>query len=176
MQTPKLDGRDRRDIMDQLKALARSYVPEWRWDEEHPDAGMVLAHVYAAMMENPVSKYNRTMYNHFLSFLNLLGTRLLPPAPAEGMVTVEVLPDGGEVYLPQGTVVGTSAYGMNVVETGTNHILFQFDAGKGGALGILPPATSAMLHNLSTLGVSLRSMGRLTARTQSALGNNSRNG
>ena len=45
MQTPKLDGRDRRDIMDQLKALARSYVPEWRWDEEHPDAGMVLAHV-----------------------------------------------------------------------------------------------------------------------------------
>ena len=27
-----------------------------------------------------------------------------------------------------------------------------------GALGILPPATSAMLHNLSTLGVSLRSM------------------
>ena len=27
-----------------------------------------------------------------------------------------------------------------------------------GALGILPPATSAMLHNLSTLGISLRSM------------------
>ena len=27
-----------------------------------------------------------------------------------------------------------------------------------GALGFLPPATSAMLHNLSTLGVSLRSM------------------
>ena len=26
-----------------------------------------------------------------------------------------------------------------------------------GALGILPPATSAMLHNLSTLGISLRS-------------------
>ena len=27
-----------------------------------------------------------------------------------------------------------------------------------GALGVLPPATSAMLHNLSTLGISLRSM------------------
>ena len=27
-----------------------------------------------------------------------------------------------------------------------------------GAFGVLPPATSAMLHNLSTLGVSLRSM------------------
>ena len=30
-----------------------------------------------------------------------------------------------------------------------------------GALGVLPPATSAMLHNLSTLGVSLRSMTNL---------------
>jgi cation transport ATPase len=27
-----------------------------------------------------------------------------------------------------------------------------------GTLGILPPATSALLHNLSTLGISLRSM------------------
>ena len=27
-----------------------------------------------------------------------------------------------------------------------------------GALGILPPATSAILYNLSTLGISLRSM------------------
>ena len=32
-----------------------------------------------------------------------------------------------------------------------------------GALGILPPATSAMLHNLSTLGVSLRSMTNLAS-------------
>ena len=30
-----------------------------------------------------------------------------------------------------------------------------------GAVGVLPPATSAMLHNLSTLGVSLRSMTNL---------------
>ena len=30
-----------------------------------------------------------------------------------------------------------------------------------GAAGVLPPATSAMLHNLSTLGVSLHSMGAL---------------
>ena len=45
-----------------------------------------------------------------------------------------------------------------------------------GVTGFLPPATSATLHNLSTLGVSLRSMGRLTAQTQSARGNNSHNG
>ena len=27
-----------------------------------------------------------------------------------------------------------------------------------GAMGVLPPATSALLHNLSTLGISVRSM------------------
>ena len=35
-----------------------------------------------------------------------------------------------------------------------------------GAAGILPPATSAMLHNLSTLGVSLHSMSALPQKKQ----------
>lgn len=43
--------------------------------------------------------------------------------------------------MAQGTVVGTSAYGINVVETGTDHILFQFDGGSGRALGVLPDVT-----------------------------------
>ena len=45
-----------------------------------------------------------------------------------------------------------------------------------GVAGVLPPATSATLHNLSTLGVSLRSMGRLTAQTQPVQNNNLQNG
>ena len=36
-----------------------------------------------------------------------------------------------------------------------------------GVLGLLPPAASAMLHNLSTLGVSLRSMSSLNSRLPS---------
>ena len=62
------------------------------------------------------------------------------------------------------------------------HSNYRFVIGFNGALialgvaGVLPPATSATLHNLSTLGVSLRSMGRLTAQTQSSRGNNLQNG
>ena len=47
------------------------------------------------------------------------------------------------------------------------HSNYRFVIGFNGALialgvmGILPPATSATLHNLSTLGVSLRSMSPL---------------
>ncbi|OUP63598.1 heavy metal translocating P-type ATPase [Pseudoflavonifractor sp. An176] len=62
------------------------------------------------------------------------------------------------------------------------HSNYRFVIGFNGALialgvaGVLPPATSATLHNLSTLGVSLRSMSRLTAQTQSTQGNNLQNG
>lgn len=46
--------------------------------------------------------------------------------------------------LGQGSVVWTSAYGMSVVKTGTAQIIFQFDMGEGGALGILPDVTGAL--------------------------------
>ncbi|MCI8912766.1 MAG: SpoIID/LytB domain-containing protein [Lawsonibacter sp.] len=42
-----------------------------------------------------------------------------------------------------GSVVGTSAYGMSVVETGTSRVLFQYDNGASGALAILPDVTGA---------------------------------
>ena len=62
------------------------------------------------------------------------------------------------------------------------HSNYRFVIGFNGTLialgvaGVLPPATSATLHNLSTLGVSLRSMGRLTTQTQPVQNNNLQNG
>lgn len=62
------------------------------------------------------------------------------------------------------------------------HSNYRFVIGFNGTLialgvaGVLPPAASATLHNLSTLGVSLRSMSRLTTQTQSTRGNNLQNG
>ncbi len=42
-----------------------------------------------------------------------------------------------------GTVVGTSSYGMSVVQTGTDRILFQYDCGEDGRLAIQPDVTGA---------------------------------
>lgn len=106
---PKLDDRDRKDILEQIWRLAAGYTPEWRWDSRQPDAGAVLAHIYAEQMENTISKYNRSLRNHYRSFLNLLGTRLMPPAPAKGMVSVGVTPGSGGVYIPKGTAVYAAA-------------------------------------------------------------------
>ena len=54
----------------------------------------------------------------------------------------------------------------NEKNSGANPLQFVFRMVQGaliglGAAGVLPPATSAMLHNLSTLGVSLHSMSAL---------------
>lgn len=43
--------------------------------------------------------------------------------------------------LGEGEVAGTSAYGFTVVETGTAHVLFQYDDSSGGAFGIMPDVT-----------------------------------
>lgn len=50
---------------------------------------------------------------------------------------------GAVAELGQGEVVGTSSYGLNVVATGTNRILFQFDGGAGTALAVAPDVTDA---------------------------------
>ena len=34
----RIDGRTRRNILDQIRKLAASYVPEWQFDEENPDS------------------------------------------------------------------------------------------------------------------------------------------
>lgn len=119
MDMPKLDDRDRRDILEQLRTLAASYVHEWRWDDARPDAGVVLANIFARQMENTVSKYNRSLHNHYLALLNLLGTRLMPPSPAEGMVSVGVIPGSAGVYIPRGTAVYAAA------ETQTGRVFYE---------------------------------------------------
>ena len=43
--------------------------------------------------------------------------------------------------LGEGEVVGTSAYAVTVIQTGTDRVLFQFDGGEDLALGIMPDVT-----------------------------------
>lgn len=51
--------------------------------------------------------------------------------------------EDAERYGERGDVVGTSSYGLTVVETGTDHILFQYDQGSDTKLAIQPGADGA---------------------------------
>lgn len=55
-----------------------------------------------------------------------------------------------------GSVCWTSSYGMNVVKTGTNQILFQYDCGESGRLAIQPDVTGLAETRTWFLGYKYR--------------------
>lgn len=60
-----------------------------------------------------------------------------------GAYTTKEEAESALASLGSGEVKGTSSYGVNVVITGTNKILFQFDGGASQCLGIMPDVTGA---------------------------------
>ena len=44
------------DIRELIRKLARSYVPEWVFDEEDPDAGSVIGLIFAHQMSENIRR------------------------------------------------------------------------------------------------------------------------
>ncbi len=84
MLSPRIDDRSEKDILAAIERLARAYVPGWRFDLEHPDAGSALAQLFAEMFAQSVERLNGVPERNFIMFLNMLGARLQPALPAEG--------------------------------------------------------------------------------------------
>ena len=68
----RIDGRTRRNILDQIRKLAASYVPEWQFDEENPDIGSVLALLYADQMQENLNRYNTILERYYVELMNML--------------------------------------------------------------------------------------------------------
>lgn len=118
---PKLDKRNSEDLLKEVSALAKQYTPEWNFDENSSDFGVVFAKTFCKMMEGTLNRYNKTVYNYYLTFLNMLGTKLRPSSPASGMVVVKASP-GTEngVYIEKGARLFAPADtedGMVIYET-----------------------------------------------------------
>ncbi|MEG1869936.1 MAG: hypothetical protein RR205_03715, partial [Oscillospiraceae bacterium] len=109
MKLPILDNRGSQDILNDVKSLAKSYTPEWDFSEDNPDFGVAISQIYSDMMMQTINLYNRTPYNHFLTFLNLLNAKLLPPDFAQGFITIEVQEGIDGVYIEKGSLVYADA-------------------------------------------------------------------
>ncbi len=90
--TPVLDPRDDKAILEEIRRRARSYTPQWRFDPDDMDAGGALATLFSRMFAQTVDRYNRVLYKDYIEFLNLLAVRQKPVTPAQGYVAVEVAP------------------------------------------------------------------------------------
>lgn len=126
---PKLDDRTFQDFVNEARRLIPRYCPEWT-DHNLSDPGITLIELFAWMMEMMLYRLNRVPDKNFVTFLDLIGVQLLPPAAARVDLTFTLTaPQPEAVVIPAGTEVAT-------VRTGTAEaITFSTDQD----LRIVPP-------------------------------------
>jgi len=116
MKIPQIEKMSREDIISYMRKCAKQYVPEWRYDEEQPDAGTALVSIFADMMYDNIKKFNMSAAGDLFSFFDGVNAGLLPASPAEGFV-VFGLPEGydGEAEVPFGTRLLAESEGEQLV-------------------------------------------------------------
>lgn len=91
--TITIDSRTEQDILQKIKELSESYVPDWKFDTENPDVGSVISMIYARQMMDNVDKYNDILEQFQVEFVNMLSVSLQPAIPSSAMVTMQVAED-----------------------------------------------------------------------------------
>lgn len=117
MNHPVLDPRSLDDIRARVRALARSYTPEWRFEHSEDDPGAALAELFSTMFYQTVDRMNALPEKLYIEFLNQIGFQEPGPVPARGEMQFTP-PDTitEPVAVPSGTQVFTrDAAGDNIV-------------------------------------------------------------
>ena len=100
-----MQDESRRALRETMTALAQSYVPEWRFSPDDPDAGSVMALLLEDMLADSEARFSEVLRMHRIHYLNLFD-RLCPQPvrPAQTYVRFEpVASASGPVYVPRGT-------------------------------------------------------------------------
>ena len=82
---PNLDDRRFQDIVDEAKRLIPRFCPEWT-DHNVSDPGITLIELFAWMTEMILYRVNQIPDKHYAKFLELMGIKLFPAAPAEAEI------------------------------------------------------------------------------------------
>ncbi|WP_306204714.1 putative baseplate assembly protein [Actinoplanes sp. RD1] len=104
---PHLDDRRFQQLVDEAKRFIQQRAPEWS-DHNVSDPGVTLIEAFAHMTDQLLYRLNRVPDKNYLAFLDLIGVKLFPPAPARGDVTFWL--SGAQenpVVVPAGTEVST---------------------------------------------------------------------
>jgi predicted phage baseplate assembly protein len=83
---PNLDDRRFQDLVDDAKRMVQQRCPEWT-DHNVSDPGVTLIETFAYMTDQLLYRLNRIPDRLHISFLELIGLRLMPPTPARTDVT-----------------------------------------------------------------------------------------
>lgn len=89
----RMDNRKIEDVRNQIYKLAKSYVPEWRFDENNPDIGSVIALIFANQLYGNIERFNAMLEKYHTEMVNLTDISLLPANPSKATVLMNVIPD-----------------------------------------------------------------------------------
>ncbi|MCM1257768.1 MAG: hypothetical protein NC307_07925 [Roseburia sp.] len=85
-----MEGKSLNEILERISKLAESYTPEWKFDRENPDAGSVIAMIFAEQTRDNLRKVDMMMENYHREFANLFGVSLRPAHPAFGVAVLSL--------------------------------------------------------------------------------------
>lgn len=102
IEPPKIDERDSRDLVQQLRKLLPRYVPVWSQSAQEMQLTEAMVHVFARYSEILIERMNRVPQKNFLAFLQTLGVSNLPPRPAQVPLTFYLAAGGvSSAFVPQ---------------------------------------------------------------------------
>ncbi|MFI6903078.1 putative baseplate assembly protein [Nonomuraea sp. NPDC050394] len=106
---PNLDDRSFQDLVDEAKRLVQERCPEWT-DHNVSDPGITLIEAFAFMVDQLLYRLNRVTDLHYLRYLDLIGVRRFPPAPARCDLTFMLSASRKQpVTVPKGTQVASES-------------------------------------------------------------------
>src|SRR3712207_160373 len=83
---PNLDDRSFQDIVDEAKRLIPQVCPEWT-DHNVSDPGVAMIELFAWMTESMIYRLNQVPEKTHITFLDMVGVRLLPAQAAVADLT-----------------------------------------------------------------------------------------
>ncbi|MBR8839101.1 MAG: putative baseplate assembly protein [Stigonema ocellatum SAG 48.90 = DSM 106950] len=102
-----LDDRSFDDLVQECVTRIPRYCPEWT-DHNLSDPGITLIELFAWLTDQMLLRFNQVPRKNYIAFLELLGIRLQPPAPARTELTFYLTSDLPEPYtIPLGIEVST---------------------------------------------------------------------
>lgn len=105
--SPNLDDRRFQQLVDEAKRFIQQRCPEWT-DHNVSDPGVTLIEAFAQMTDQLLYRLNRVPEKSYLAFLDLIGVKLFPPAPARTDATFWLsAPQPAPVLVRTGTEVAS---------------------------------------------------------------------
>ncbi len=102
-----LDDRTFKDLVEECLLRVPRYCPEWT-NHNPSDPGITMVELFGWLTDQMMMRFNQVPRRNYVAFLELLGIRLQPPAPAHTAITFYLAASLPEPYqIPMAVEVAT---------------------------------------------------------------------